>query len=347
MDCLTVLILAAGFLGFYTLFIETRPAVKFLAIAAFIHCFFSYTPLTSFTSYIPLVGCLYFYIFLSRVKNWNRVFGFALIFLFLNIIFMVTQYLHKDVLLNFNVGKNIGFFGLTGSRMQLESYLIVTLALLISKSGWHRKLLIPVAMISILIFIFTFGYTSLTGHLSSRLPAWYHTIKLANQHPFIGWGMASFKDLFMPLSGFHDGQWQWKMAHNDYLQIAFEFGYIGLAIFIGFLIRLGQQLRKLRKRKLFRQRAQFCFLGLMIICADMCVHFPLREWQTVLTIIIFLAYCEKETRRWVMPWHVEKRSGKRPYKIVKTSTHEVVGSSASMAAAKASIRARFAGEGKK
>ena len=48
-----------------------------------------------------------------------------------------------------------------------------------------------------------------------------------------------------------------------------------------------------------------------------------------------------------MPWHVEKRGGKRPYKIIRTSTGEVVGSSTSEANAKASIRARFAGEAKK
>ena len=48
-----------------------------------------------------------------------------------------------------------------------------------------------------------------------------------------------------------------------------------------------------------------------------------------------------------MPWHVEKRSGKKPWKIIKDSTGEVVGSSASKAQAVASIRARYAHEGKK
>ena len=48
-----------------------------------------------------------------------------------------------------------------------------------------------------------------------------------------------------------------------------------------------------------------------------------------------------------MPWHIEKRKGSRPFKIIKTSTGEVVGSSVSESKAKASIRARFAGESKK
>ena len=46
-----------------------------------------------------------------------------------------------------------------------------------------------------------------------------------------------------------------------------------------------------------------------------------------------------------MPWRVKKGSGERPYKIVKKTTGEVVGSSTSSAKAKASVRARYAAEG--
>ncbi len=45
-----------------------------------------------------------------------------------------------------------------------------------------------------------------------------------------------------------------------------------------------------------------------------------------------------------MPYHIEKRKGARPYKIIKDTTGEVVGSSITMTAAKASIRARYANE---
>lgn len=44
-----------------------------------------------------------------------------------------------------------------------------------------------------------------------------------------------------------------------------------------------------------------------------------------------------------MPWKVVKKGkGARPYKIVKSSTGEVVGSSATRAKAMASVRARYA-----
>lgn len=48
-----------------------------------------------------------------------------------------------------------------------------------------------------------------------------------------------------------------------------------------------------------------------------------------------------------MPWHVEKRGGKKPWKVIKDSTGEVVGSSETREKAVASIRARYAAESKK
>lgn len=43
-----------------------------------------------------------------------------------------------------------------------------------------------------------------------------------------------------------------------------------------------------------------------------------------------------------MPWSVKKGSGPRPYKIVKDTTGEVVGSSTSKEKAQRSVNARYA-----
>lgn len=45
-----------------------------------------------------------------------------------------------------------------------------------------------------------------------------------------------------------------------------------------------------------------------------------------------------------MPYKVEHRSGAKPWKIVKTTTGKVVGSSETKAKAQASVRARYANE---
>lgn len=48
-----------------------------------------------------------------------------------------------------------------------------------------------------------------------------------------------------------------------------------------------------------------------------------------------------------MPYTVVKGSGSRPWKIKNTDTGEIVGSSKSKEQAEASVRARYANEGKK
>jgi hypothetical protein len=48
-----------------------------------------------------------------------------------------------------------------------------------------------------------------------------------------------------------------------------------------------------------------------------------------------------------MPYSIRKRTGPRPWKIIKKSTREVVGSSTSKLKAEASVRARYWGEHRK
>ena len=45
-----------------------------------------------------------------------------------------------------------------------------------------------------------------------------------------------------------------------------------------------------------------------------------------------------------MPYRIEKKTGKRPYKIINKNTGKVVGSSTSKSNAQASINARLAAE---
>ena len=47
-----------------------------------------------------------------------------------------------------------------------------------------------------------------------------------------------------------------------------------------------------------------------------------------------------------MPYAIKKGSGRKPVKIVNKETGKQVGSSTSVAKAKASVRARYAGESK-
>jgi O-antigen ligase len=100
----------------------------------------------------------------------------------------------------------------------------------------------------------------------------------------MGWGIGSYKFDFFPLSGLHTRPW--TQAHNDFLQILFETGYIGLSVI---LIIIGTLFYKLRNNKVI-------LIGLSLVCIDMMIHFPIRVLNIVLILICFLAYCETKIK---------------------------------------------------
>jgi putative inorganic carbon (hco3(-)) transporter len=109
-----------------------------------------------------------------------------------------------------------------------------------------------------------------TNNLSSgRIEIWKYGFKMANDHPF-GAGPNSFKYLarsYMPpeVLSFHPGEASGvRAAHNTYLQILVEQGYLGL---IFFMIMCLQALRMLRQAlyKLKQQASMNGFLGYTVL----------------------------------------------------------------------------------
>jgi hypothetical protein len=195
------------------------------------------------------------------------------------------QFFGKDSLLNFSMGKNIVEHGILGSRMELESFLLICLVILLAiKGSWKIMALMAVSLIIMLCIYKDSPAPILHNPLTSRIPVWLATIKLSNQHPFMGWGIGSYKFMFFPLSGLHT--FPWKQAHNEFLQILFETGYAGLVFS---LTALGVLIYKLRKNITL-------LIGLGLICVDMSIHFPFRVGNTVLILICFLAYCETKIK---------------------------------------------------
>jgi hypothetical protein len=280
-----MMIVISGFLGFLTLFLNTNIFIKILSIGGFINCFFSCVPHECFTSYVSLLACCYFYILCSKVKNWNLIYKTVLCIVIYNLFFMTMQFFGKDSLLNFSMGKNIVEHGILGSRMELESFLLICLVILLAiKGSWKIMALMAVSLIIMLCIYKDSPTPILHNPLTSRIPVWLATIKLSNQHPFMGWGIGSYKFMFFPLSGLHT--FPWKQAHNEFLQILFETGYAGLAVMLSIV---GVLIYKLRKNITL-------LIGLGLICVDMSIHFPFRVANTVLILICFLAYCETKIK---------------------------------------------------
>lgn len=99
---------------------------------------------------------------------------------------------------------------------------------------------------------------------------------------FFGHGI----DTFLPLFPYykHDPN-PFPQAHNDWIQLAWETGIIGFTIFsfyCGWLIK-----------RLYVLRETLLLAGLAVISVNMFFAFPWRMTQTVLMMVVFVAYCEK------------------------------------------------------
>ena len=129
------------------------------------------------------------------------------------------------------------------------------------------------------------------GYYGGRLFVWIKSIELSLEHPFVGYGIGTYKGIFPALSGMHSIPW--KTAHNCWIQMVFETGFIFSSVLFTYYFYLLFKMGKLIKVKDHRDMAWKCLAGLLIIGTNMIFHFPTRQIQTVFIIIFFLAYCQK------------------------------------------------------
>jgi hypothetical protein len=309
------MIVIAGFLGVFTLFIKTSWPVRVIAIVGFIHCFFSAIPYVSFTSYVSLVGCCYFYIICSKIEDWSIVFKAIQAIVLLNILFMVMQHFHKDGVLNFG-HHDIEQYGTIGYHMWMASFGTILGAVLLPFSIFNLFFSFGVALfvhstwtflcasfgtavyfshrnknkagVLLLILCVLFIGWAIADHKimenmnteSGRMGIWEQSIRLANQHPWKGWGIGTYKDLFFGLSGLHC--MEWKTAHNFLIQLCFEIGY-PLTACVAF--GLGWLAWVMYKAELWAELA-----GLTMVILDAMVHTPDRFINMVPLMVVFLAY---------------------------------------------------------
>lgn len=312
------MVLIAATAGVATIFIKTHMVVKVIAVGALVNCFFSCVPYESFTSYVNFVLCCYLYIMASRINNWSILFKAIQSIVILDLLIFFMQSINHDPLLNFGY-KQVQHFGTLGQHMQMASFGIVISALLINftklnfitaflyaifcKSSWGFvcagvgicvNIFNKQKVLSIILILLAVGVGIVWGFrehkvasASGRIPIWQQTIRLSNEHPLIGWGIGSYKDVFFPLSKLHC--FAWREAHDFIFQLCFEVGYVATGCV---LVGLGWLFWALWKDNLW-----LCLSGLAMVTTDALVHFPDRMLQTVPLIIIFLAYCAYSLRK--------------------------------------------------
>ena len=137
---------------------------------------------------------------------------------------------------------------------------------------------------------------------AGRYQVWKRTVQLANNRPQ-GYGVATYRLIFPLLSqdlkssvGANGEKWEyenttgkglaWRKAHNCFTQILFETGWYGFVLFMGFIGAIAWRVR----------RDPLKLAGLAILGVNMMVHFPSRMTQSVLIMIMYLAFCEAKEK---------------------------------------------------
>ena len=281
----TWLFLLFGFAGFTTLFLKINPYIKAFCILAFINTFFSKAPMISQFAYMEMIGCVYLYWICRHIEDWSVVFRALWAILAMNILLICLQSAGKDNLLNF------GFYqaschGVVGNVMQLKSYLFVLVALLLQSLPKikynHFRIGLAIFIVAMSYFI---AHRVFVSFMFARGPVWIETCIQSMQHPFVGWGIGTYKAIFASIAQFSNPatilEGRWITCHSDWLQMMFEFGLPGWALLIALAIDL---LRKCRGILLY---------GALLVGFTMSVHFPMRTTQIVPLLVLFVAYIER------------------------------------------------------
>ncbi len=311
----------SGFFAFLFLYQKVSVWLKLLVVWCFISCFISRAPYMSFTMFWSIIICAYYYVLCSKIEDWEPVKKtIQAIFFFICLLF-VMQLLGKDTLLNFNNKNTISVFGTIGNRMISSSFICILapfllftplnwialgLIMLVTWSSgsilsmgagfavysWVKfkriRLLILAAAIAVpILFAWKTGDIKTFKGRAGRRLVWLNTLELAVKHPQ-GYGIGTYKILFPVMCKKEikdqnpDGR-VWNIAHNDWLQILFEAGFPGVILLLGWLWTI-----------VSRVRNPIMLSGLAIIAVNMMIHFPNRQVQCALLMIMFLAYCSQQ-----------------------------------------------------
>jgi hypothetical protein len=277
-------VLLAMFAGLVVLFLKVNVFVKVISVLTLLSCFLTSAPLISQYAYIEVVLCIYYYILCTKIKDWEIVKKSLWIILGINLLLLFLQNIHRDSLLNYGIlGRTC--IGVVGNNMQFKSFILVIVSMILVLSKVRKYKWIILGTVALFIIYF-FKHGVAKEFAMVRGPAWSESLRVSFMHPFIGWGIGSFKVIFYHLvsKGSYIAEGRWLTTHNDFLQILFEVGFIGFGVVIAYMINL---IRRVRGILLFA-------LGLVIF--DMLVYFPMRQITCVPILIMFFAYYEQKLK---------------------------------------------------
>lgn len=151
---------------------------------------------------------------------------------------------------------------------------------------WHKRFFWPLFLISVgLAGYYVFKMDMPSGEFGKRVSVWVAGISLLKVKMWVGYGIGKWKDVhFVGVQG--NGQLEeWSWAHNEYMQMWFEQGVIGMALLFFYIKSLFKKFEIDRESVIILAS----FIGLLIVSF---FHFAFHLAKFASLGILILAFME-------------------------------------------------------
>ena len=165
----------------------------------------------------------------------------------------------------------------------------------------HTKIMLGGIIVLLCIYTVTIGvgpiaqrFLTLGADSGSRMDIWRDSLLIINDHP-LGVGLGNYENVFKVYNQSFTSDKTVVHAHNDYLQLLVEAGWIGFsAIMIGFFIFLGKTARRIKQLDFNRDSLRFylavgAFSGLISMSVHCLFDFNLQIPANCLYFVVLMA----------------------------------------------------------
>ena len=202
----------------------------------------------------------------------------------------------------------------TRSRAGIVSGLVGFLAFsILARTGMkalalQTRVLMGGIIVLLCIYTMTIGvgpivqrFLTLGADSGSRMDIWRDSLPIINDHP-LGIGLGNYENVFQVYNQSLTSDKTVIHAHNDYLQLLIETGWIGFfAIMSGFFIFLGKSARRIKQLDFRRDPLRFylavgAFSGLISMSVHALFDFNLQIPANCLYFVVLMAILSACTR---------------------------------------------------